>query len=157
VSDGIVKFIKTQLDEDEAAALAWPEDQRTWKSAGGRYLTYHSGSGENVSAINVKGVVVSGWERIYVKRDLDGLSDHIVRHDPAHVLAGVAAKRRVLARHTVTAAKRDYPDLNACEGCGSKGYGYGYRTPDINDCPELRDLAAAYANRPGFKPEWRLP
>jgi hypothetical protein len=78
---------------------------------------------------------------------------HIARHDPARVLAEVAAKRRVMARHfTPPSPVRIYA---ACEGCG---YDYGdiSQRYDIGDCPELRDMAAVYADHPDYNPAWRV-
>lgn len=74
------------------------------------------------------------------------------------LLADIAAKRRVIARHR-PATREDLGwsvHAGACFGCGTEGEFADPRTRDINDCPELRDLAAPYADRPGFKEEWRL-
>ena len=67
---------------------------------------------------------------------------------PARVLAEVAAKRRTLARHA-------NDGHGGCEGCG---YEYGDISPryDIDECPELRDLAAPYADHPDYDPAWRV-
>lgn len=68
----------------------------------------------------------------------------------------VAAKRRVLARHHPAVDGEMAWHVGACVGCGTYGEFADPRTPDINDCPELRDLAAPYADRLGFKPEWMV-
>lgn len=67
---------------------------------------------------------------------------------PERVLAEVAAKQRVMARH------RDDGHGN-CEGCG---YDYGdiSQRYDVDECPELRDLAAPDANHPDYNPAWRV-
>lgn len=72
---------------------------------------------------------------------------HIARHDPARVLREVAAKRRVLARHH---AGSD----GSCDGCGYDQE-QGPWIERLEDCPELRDMASVYADRPGYREEWK--
>ena len=82
--------------------------------------------------------------------------------DPARVLREVAAKRRVLERHR-PASHPNYrfggtgPTIYMCEGCGYDTNWCGEhepRTEDINDCPELRDIAAIYADHEDYAPKW---
>lgn len=72
---------------------------------------------------------------------------HIVRHDPARVLREVQAKRRVLARHY-----RD--ERGDCEGCGFTGDLDDARTSAGEHCPELLDMALAFADHPDYDPSW---
>jgi hypothetical protein len=71
---------------------------------------------------------------------------------PARVLADIAAKRRILARHS----SFDFP---ADEDDGPGDYAW---TPSCDHChqpwpcPDLLDLAAPFADRRGFRPEWRI-
>ncbi len=81
-----------------------------------------------------------------------GISRHMERHDPARVLREVAAKRRVLARHVPSTGEGPYDPY--CLGCGEID-GYWPRSDSVNDCPELRDMASVYADRPGYKEEWK--
>jgi len=78
---------------------------------------------------------------------------------PERVLAEVAAMRRVLKRHRRPRSPAEIPagvSSECCVGCGFLGdTGIPPRTPHINDCPELRDAAAPYAGRPGYKEAWR--
>jgi hypothetical protein len=73
----------------------------------------------------------------------DGLfaAEHIALHDPAAVLRRCAADRKILARHQLD------PDVYwepACKGCGTYGdQGMPY-TDNLNECPELLDLAEGY-------------
>lgn len=90
--DDLVQFLRARLDEDEQAA-AWPNHQQSWEACGPRHLSYASGSGESVTAVNVGGDGPLGWDRIYVKRDPGDLAEHIARHDPERVLAEVDTKR----------------------------------------------------------------
>jgi hypothetical protein len=153
----LIQFLEERLRADEAAALAWPEDQRDWAAAGKRHLSYASGLGEQMGAVNVGGDYY-GWERIYVKSDLDGdLTGYLALHDPARVLREVTAKRRVMARHR---PDQDGSELtwnrDACLGCGGHER-WEHTEPnveDVNNCPELRDLAAVYSDHQDFREEW---
>lgn len=87
--------------------------------------------------------------------DLQSMMDaaHIARHDPARVLAEVAAKRRMLERHSGF----DFP-ANEDDGPGdyawtprSDGHCYG----EVWPCADLRDLAAPYADQPDYNQGWR--
>lgn len=71
-----------------------------------------------------------------------GLIDHIVNHDPAAVLARIAADRQILAMHT------------GFHECPSPDDNCGWVTDDR--CATLRLLAQPYADRPGFRDEWRV-
>ena len=136
----IAEFLTARLDEDQAAAEA---------AASGSWPSWHT-RGLQVD------IDVDELDSPRAAADCYGRETavHIARHDPARVLADITAKRRLLARHHVTGAKRDFPELNACDGCGSSGYGYGYRTPNINNCRELRDLASAFADHPDYDQSW---
>ena len=127
----LVQFLRTRLDEDEQAARTWPDHQHNWEACGPRHLSYASGSGESVTAVNVGGDGTLGWERIYVKRDPGELAAHIARHDPARVLREVDAKRQLLDGHT----------------------------PDYHWCPMgdsvLKMLALPYADHPDYRDDWR--
>lgn len=133
MSDDLVEWLRAQFDDDERLALAWPADQRSWDEYGDRRLDYASGAGEEVSAVNVKASAVLGWERIYVKRDGIGLSRHIVRHDPARVLCDIDARRQIVERY---AWLREHGDTG----------GMAWVLPL---------LALPYADRPGYREEWR--
>lgn len=60
---------------------------------------------------------------------------HIARHDPARVLADVAAKRAMLPHLIVEGHPLTYCDR----------------------CQVLRHMAAVYAEHSGYRPEWRPP
>jgi hypothetical protein len=71
-------------------------------------------------------------------------ADHVARHDPDAVLRRCEADRRILARHNVDPAKATWSDATACAGCGTYGDCDWPVTDNLNDCPELLDLAHAY-------------
>lgn len=75
---------------------------------------------------------------------------------PARVIAEVEARRRVLGRHAIDPTEvGDFLWRNACKGCGSTGDYGDPVTQDINDCPELCDAAAVYADHADYRQEWR--
>lgn len=74
-----------------------------------------------------------------------GQHRHIALHDPAAVLRRCAADRKILARHTLD------PDVHyepACKGCGTYGDMELSETDNLNECPELLDLADGYGITP---------
>lgn len=69
------------------------------------------------------------------------IAEHISENDPAAVLRRCTADRRILARHRLD------PDViwtPACHGCGTYGDQELPETDNLNDCPELLDLAHAH-------------
>jgi len=69
-------------------------------------------------------------------------ADHIVHNDPDAVLRRCEADRRILARHRLPEpGDWLYP---ACDGCGTTGEFDDPVSDNINDCPELLDLAHAH-------------
>lgn len=75
-----------------------------------------------------------------------GLADHVALNDPATVLRRCEADRRILARHRIDPAAAGTPRAAACDGCGVE-WVRDYCEPatdNLNDCPELLDLAHAH-------------
>ncbi len=143
----LTEFLADRLGEDEAAA----------KAAGG--VQWEVG-GHN------RRIVAAPWEpgdrwgqpeyiAAFVAQDplADACRNHIVRHDPARVLREVEAKRRIMARHRVGDPAYGWPP-RSCEGCGEVGEICEPRVKDIDQCPELRDLASAYADHADYRAEW---
>ncbi|MEO3978788.1 DUF6221 family protein [Streptomyces sp. CAU 1734] len=78
-------------------------------------------------------------------------ADHIVHNDPDAVLRRCEADRRILARHRLAPALADSPtSAAACDGCGYEWVQDHCDpiTDNINDCPELLDLAHAHGITP---------
>jgi hypothetical protein len=87
--------------------------------------------------------------------DVDDEHDHQATNawrdhfKPARVLREVERNRRVLARHEPIEV---FGDL-LCVRCGVKA---GGRPSDPSwPCPDVRDLAAIFDDRPGYREEWR--
>lgn len=138
----ILVFLKARLDEDEAAALAWRERNRSWKVVGKRNVKYPNGS-EQVAAIDVSGEPYEWWEQIWVKRDLNGLADHIALHDPSRVLREVAAKRTALSL---------IEEIRRMEGCIESEWGSSEEVAD----PLLRSMTAVWSDHPDYDPSWTV-
>jgi hypothetical protein len=162
VTDALITWLRAALDEDEADAIAamgdihdttWTADTHTDKPAGHTDEEYHVGivlDGRTVIAQCGEEGFDNGAAR----------ATHIARHDPARVLREVAAKKAIMARHCVDEDAADprfrHPKPRIpCRGCGWDDQQGTWATYNINDCPELRDLAAVYADRPGYREEWR--
>lgn len=75
------------------------------------------------------------------------MAQHIVANDPDAVLRRCAADRRILARHRL-APDAYWAEAAMCDGCGTEGEMDYPRTENLNDCPELLDLAHAYGITP---------
>lgn len=74
-------------------------------------------------------------------------AEHIAFNHPAAVLRRSEADRKILARHTLDPEATWY-EAAMCRGCGDYGeQGYPY-TENLNDCPELLDLAYAHGLTP---------
>lgn len=73
---------------------------------------------------------------------LPAVGGHIIRHDPARVLAEVAAKRALLAALEDNATANDFDD------CGASA---AREALDI----ARRHLASTWSEHPAFKPAWR--
>lgn len=70
---------------------------------------------------------------------------HIALNDPAAMLRRCAADRKILARHRLN------PDVTyepACKGCGTYGDQELSEVDNLNECPELLDLAEAHGLTP---------
>ena len=150
----ITEFLTACVAEDEVVAKAVGVGMRdTWHT-----IEWYDGQFKNGRPVSVDIHGLAGTPITSCGALLRQDGEHIARHDPARVLREVAAKRRVLARHRSPAEGEWRPgDFDRyCVGCQvdiDTGVPY---TDDINDCPELCDMASVYADRPGCKEEWKL-
>ena len=125
--DDLVAFLTAMLDADEVAAkgAAVPNDE--------------NGGGE-IWEVSPAGGVDGAHGPVYFH---DGgiptaeQDAHIARHDPARVLAEVAAKRAILA------------EFEEARGLHSR------RDEVAALYFSLRQLAAVYATHPAYRPEWK--
>jgi hypothetical protein len=122
----LVEFLRAALDEDERVArVATPGP---WRLDAGLRLP------EQIDVVSV--------DYFTVCEDLEDTdAAHIARHDPARVLAEVAAKRKLLDEYE--AASRD-PDTDP----EVLGYAAGL---DV----AVQHVSQGFAGRPGWREEWR--
>lgn len=138
MSEDVVQFVRARLDEDEQAARAatpgpWAIDSEIHAE------TVHSAGGIDVVAGSRWGGEASVFEST---ED----AAHIVRWDPARVLADVDAKRRILAWHSRT------DDVFMCGTDG--GFVTFCRCGGEPPCDTVRLLSSPYRDHPDYQPEW---
>jgi len=151
VTGDLAAFIRARLDEDEQAA----RDRRgvfpspVVSDDGGVVLHVHPGGHAAVTWYRNPD---AGWDDM---ARLRRWADTDTGWTAARVLRDVAAKRRIMTRHHAGPLPSGYvAGCQHCAGCNCTGWGE-YITEDINDCPELQDLAAVYADHPDYREEWR--
>lgn len=132
----IVVFIQAQLDHDEQVARA---------ATPGPWSVDDTDYAEAIYGADPNSAVVAGgrWGNEASVFDTTETAEHIALHDPARALREVAAKRRIVARHSPRAAGP--PNMWATPPCG---------WPSLDPCPDLRDLLSIYSDRPGYDPSW---
>lgn len=87
---------------------------------------------------------------IVVAADLQpGAVGLLAVHGPAAVLRRCNADRKILARHQLDPHAIWY-EAAMCEGCGTEGEMAYPVTENLNDCPELLDLAYAHGLTPAI-------
>lgn len=133
-TDGLVVWLCSQLDQDEVLAReAGPGGAGRWRIGPGL-----NGCAEVCNEL--------GETILYDDTDLtiEEIA-HIARHDPASVLAGVAAKRRILDRCAqVLELASDHHTVESCD-----------EEDAVLAEAVVRMLAVAYVDRPGYREEWR--
>ena len=145
--DDFVKWLGVQLDEDERIArVATPgpwewkrEHGEVWQATDEGWLDY---SGEYIAGPEDRATLFGPGMTPHAD------AVHIARHDPARVLREIDAKRQIIAKHPSI----NVSDLGSdCGTCVWPGTVMAAPSP----CPTLRLLALPYADRPGYREEWR--
>lgn len=127
----MIAFLREQLNVDETTALA-----ACWKGSGNT-PNWHAPFSATLD---------TGGDTIHVGDR--AVTNHIARHDPARVLRDIEAKRAIVDLHHFGST----PDgFRYCRTCGS---GEPDEHPTAWPCDTLRHLAAVYADRDGYNPEW---
>ncbi|EPD94626.1 hypothetical protein HMPREF1486_03179 [Streptomyces sp. HPH0547] len=135
MTEDLVAWLRTQLDDDESAALGAKGD------TSGRW-TQDDGPPEDIVLFDKSGKLTLGQAR------------HIGRHDPARVLREIDAKRRITEVHHVVGGWQDEDGHDLGDGCEECGHSEEYSDRG-GWCETLRLLALPYADRPGYREEWR--
>ncbi|MDX2566070.1 DUF6221 family protein [Streptomyces scabiei] len=162
--DDLMQWLSAQLDEDERIARAASGgtvvgEPGNWRPApgGDEWETLRTDCDEDELLVALRpGLprppdVMSGlWGEIVCYRpEFEDPGDesplpqfeHAARHDPARVLREVEAKRSIIEQHERYAAERRRM--------------MGGWDPQSDDSPILAALAAVYADRPGYREEWK--
>jgi hypothetical protein len=129
VTDDLVQWLGAQLDEDEATAR---NVESSWRQIGETGVIVASDGQYAEECAN------GNWA---------GIAEHIVRHDPARVLREIDAKRQLLALHTELEDSQEMQTY--CSTCDTTG-----KYPEY-PCTTLRLLALPYADRAGYREDWR--
>jgi hypothetical protein len=141
----LVEFLRARLDEDEQVARAAMPGPWRW-STDGAFLGETSSTsdwtwghcGPDLLAANGEDVLTStGYDAdnvVVLRAD----AEHIARHDPARVLAEVAAKRALIA--AVDADKDPFDALGA---------------ESAYESLVCEHLALPYAGHPDYREEWK--
>jgi len=135
--DDLVQFLRARLAEDEQIAHIGDatEPPLSFRQIGDTGVIVASDGKHAEECAN------GNWT---------GIAEHIVRHDPARVLAEVGAKRRLLEAHGPLNVEGD--PFTGCTTCSWRDEmdELWVRWP----CPTLRLLALPYASHPNYRPEW---
>lgn len=131
--DDLVQWLRAQLDEDEHAARAAGGEAWQWEHGYGDMCNDRTCPYGELATDEAVIMQVHGFD---VRQDDRQVADHIARHDPARVLREIDAKRRVIVglQHLL---RGDDP----------------FVTSIADD--SLRALAEPYADRPGYRDQWR--
>jgi hypothetical protein len=150
----LVEFLRACLDEDETMARAADVKQGDpeWvvheaALTGGEWFRVRSKLDVRPIAL-VQRIDGDNGEPAAVL-DASSVATHIARHDPATVLADVAAKRRVLNSLENAVYMRDSGDPSPVPWVRQI---HGASVAAL-ECAVLA-LAQAYAGRPGWREEW---
>jgi len=151
--DDLVAFLRARLGEDERVARdAADADSGAW-FMGDKWNVYRA---EDEARYDED---YRGEEnRLVVYGNVKPQSEHIARHDPARVLAEVAAKRAIVWAHEPVLLNgsplgKFFEDTVVCRSCEPE---YGAPTGHVHwPCLTLRHLAAVHADHPDYREEWR--
>lgn len=132
----ITEFLLARIAEDEEVAKS---------AGGGRWSIAPGADGIGWHDGLAIAVVESTWDACISVAP----AEHTVRHDPARVLAECQAKRAIVGRHKLGSWHSGVLDVDVvtCETCNT--------ADDDWPCPDLRDLAAVYADHPDYDDAWR--
>ena len=136
--DDLITWLHQQFDDDERVALETPEESRSWTHRS--FVDYSAPDLPQDDHTLWFGDRVVGEVGFGDGEILPDEAEHIARHDPARVLAEVDAKRRLLQQFELRG--------NSVRATVQPSTGGVW--DDL-----LRMLALPYADRPGYREDWR--
>ena len=145
--DELTAFLKTRLDEDEAAAVAAAHDSARLAGRG----TWSTELGTIVTDAEDPDWAICDLTPFV---DDECLARHIARHDPARVLREVAAKRAILAQHGWFIPDVGWSKGERCCNCCGAGMDDVYLTAPW-PCETVKALAAIWSYHPDYREEWK--
>lgn len=146
----LVEWLVVQLAEDERIARAAGSAAWRWEQDHGDMCNDATCPYGQLVADNSEGETVLMRVHGYDVHEQWQGAEHIAAHDPARVLRDIDAMRRQVARHAPH-------EMGSCLTCEAPHFGVKVcnhcerRWP----CPDVRDLADVYADRPGYREQWR--
>jgi hypothetical protein len=140
----IIAFISARLDDDEAYAL------EAAKEFGPDWIEIWSGEIDLSANLPDRQPPAGRHWDAHVQTNDSRVSRHMVRHDPARVLAEVKAKRAIVARHSTGIVYGSWPTYG-----GEREELWRFCELLHDEC-ELPLLAAIYADHPEYDPAWRV-
>jgi hypothetical protein len=151
MTDDIMQWLGEQLAEDERVARAasdgpwrpYTGPEKKWQTKGDLMHPVHTWDHMTGDPV----IMTATWAD----------SQHIATHDPERVLREIDANRRRLERHTPQPMLGRDSDEN-----DPSTYVLGCPTCQLDvvsegdwPCEEARDMLVSYADRPGYREEWR--
>ncbi|RAO26465.1 hypothetical protein PSN13_06493 [Micromonospora saelicesensis] len=150
MADDLVTWLRARYDEREQKAKAAAADYA--QDSGLRWRIDIEGNIRPADPVDNSVVAVGGWGGGV--DEATGL--HIVDNDPQSVLADLESKRRILDEHNDPMSDgrtlRPGGPRTVCGTCRE----FGMRDEQQPwPCNTLRFLALPYADRPGYRDEWK--
>ena len=139
--DELTAWLTAIWDEDEAVARAVKAAGRPLEGGTGSWFESDRSIGDRTGYVVAYGV------------EWDAARKHIASHDPAHVLARIAADREILAEHAPAKPSWAGRMERACRTCGTAQI-WDQVAYEAN-CRTLCLLASVFADRPGYREEWK--
>lgn len=135
--DDLLRWLGEQLDADAVRAMeAADELGADWRYDDGRVLADREGD------------MVAAGSQDFLEA---GRGRFIAEHDPARVLREIDAKQKTMNLHL----PQPEPFSNTQKGCTVCSHEKRSDWRADWPCPTLRLLALPYADRPGYREEWR--
>lgn len=158
MTDPLVEWLRGVLDEDERRAKAASEASPDWSYDGTSPKGPRVVVGPDTDDIWTRNINSSVWDCDDPEDGCEELAahweaeaEHMVDHDPAAVLADIAAKRAILDWCTEVIGDRD---LTTVDQFGSLRQDPQALAVTLA-AETVRLLAWADADRPGYRDEWR--